>query len=184
MKPLYTYISESLDSVYHYMSIKQLVSLINDDTFIAAEDDGYSLKRYPHYLSTTRQRNALTGYPTGLLDDKLVRLTLDYDKLRSKYKSGPVDWGKAKGQALKLHWDEETYELMKQDLMLQTNVENEERFYLNSDIISDFSRYIKVISTCERWLTPAYKKAIEDYCAEYNIELRLYDTPRQFLLGR
>ena len=106
VKSLKEYIFESLELVYHYMSVKNLCNLLKTNKFYLSDNDGYNPKGKEKYnfLSTTRQRNALTGYPTGLIDPNIVRITLDYNKLRSKYKSIQVDWGKAKRLSLKSTW--------------------------------------------------------------------------------
>jgi hypothetical protein len=185
---LKTYILESLEEVYHYMGVKDFLNLIATDEFYLSDDDGYNPKGKEefHFLSTTRQRNALTGYPTGLIDRNIVRITLDYNKLHSKFKSGPVDWGKAKGAAIKKNWDPEDFERMKKSLMLQTNVENEERFYIKGDSINDFFWYVKRVDICKKYCSNKELEGIKfDLRDMYGgIPLKIYDPEKEFNIGK
>lgn len=184
VKSLKEYIFESLELVYHYMSVKNLCSLLKTNKFYLSDNDGYNPKGKENYsfLSTTRQRNALTGYPTGLIDPNIVRITLDYNKLRSKYKSSPVDWGKAKRLALKSTWGEENFEKNKTSLMLQTNVENEERFFSKSEILDDFFNYVKQVDLCEEYCTKEQIKYIQNNL--FDIPIKIYKTEKEFKSGR
>lgn len=187
MNSLISYINESLEVVYHYMSINDLLSVIEDDTFYVADDDGHNSKSRKgyNYLSTTRQKNALTEYPTGLISDKIVRLTLDYDKLRAKYKAEPVDRSKAKTRAIRNSWiNKDDFDRYEKDIMLQTNVENEERFYVNNYYIRDFYKYIKGVDIIINQCTKEEFNAIRRYCDFYKIRLKKYDNKRDFDLGR
>ena len=184
MKSLKEYIFESLELVYHYMSVKNLCNLLKTNKFYLSDNDGYNPKGMEKYsfLSTTRQRNALTGYPTGLIDPNIVRITLDYNKLHSKYKSSPVDWGKAKRLALKSTWGEENFEKNKASLMLQTNVENEERFFSKSEILNDFFNYVKQVDLCEEYCTKEQIAYIQKNLSD--LPIKIYKTEKEFKLGR
>lgn len=187
MKNLYSYyIRESLEKVYHYMSVEDLISLLKTDEFYLEENDGCNpsnLKNY-NYLSTTRQRNALTGYPTGIINPNIVRLTLDYDKLHSKYKSAPVDWSRAKRKALRSNWDDENFETMKNSLMLQTDVEMEERFFIKQDSIPNFFKYVIQIDLCEEHCHKNQLDEVVRLLEKYpNVAFNIYKKEKDFKLG-
>ena len=166
------------------MSVDDLCNLLKTNKFFLSPNDGYNPKGKENYytLSTTRQRNAFTGYPTGLIDPNIVRITLDYNKLHSKFKSSPIDWGKAKNQALKSTWGEENFEKNKTSLMLQTNVENEERFFSKAEIINDFFNYVKQVDLCEEYCTKEQITYIQNNL--FDVPLKIYKTEKEFKFGR
>lgn len=183
MKKLFFYIKESFAELYHFTNIGNLLNIIKNDEFITSADDGYTPNKYKYYISLTRMKCAFTGYPTGMIDDKIVRIVFN-GKLANKYKIKPVDWGKAKTFALKSMWGETAFNAMKDDLMLQTNVEAEERVCTNDDCIKNISKYISKIETYKNYLTQQEKREIEKYCLNNNITFIIYDNEKDFKLSK
>lgn len=186
MRSLYSYIVESLEEVYHYTNYGNLERIMKGNRYIMSVNDGYGDDKFKYYMSTTRQRNALTGYPTGMINPKIIRLTLDYDKLRHVYKIEPMDWGKAKSYAIKNSYPgtDEDFDKYYDYIRMQTNVEMEERVYSNKDIIPNFNKYIKRIDVMSGWLEKYELEDLKLRCEKYGIELRIYNTEKQFNLAK
>ena len=184
MKPLSQYIIESQHELYHYTNVGNAINICAYDKFIASEDDGHNPKGYEYYISTTRQRNALTGYPTGMLGDDLVRFVFDGTSL-NKFKIVPLDWGKAKGRAIKKNWPAggEDFDKNITSIMLQTNVESEDRILLKKPEVNDIHKYIKEIHIDNTKVSPSEFHLFQTYCDLYNIRLMDMDH-KQFILGR
>jgi len=184
MKQLYNYILESQQYLYHYTNVGNAVNVCADDVFGCSEDDGYSPKGYPYYISTTRQRNALTGYPTGMISNKLVRFVLDGSKL-SRFKITPIDWGHAKRTAIKSNWPAgpENFDKNIQSIMLQTNVESEDRILLKQEELKDFHKYISELHVDDSTATPNEIHLFKTYCDGYGIELKVMNH-KSFMIGR
>lgn len=180
------YINESLEEIYHFTNTDNLLELIKDDVFLTSSDDGYNPKEYKYYISTTRVKNANIGYPTGMLNDKIVRICLNVDILKSKYKVKPVDWGHAKEIAIKKNWPagEKDFDKNKHEILKQTNVESEERVYTNDEEIKQFSKYIKRIDVYTEWFLPVELDRIKEYCQTNGIQLVEYSDEKKFKLGK
>ena len=184
MKSLYYYIVESSDELYHYTNVDNAIDMVTDDEFLASENDGHGRKDYRWYMSTTRQRNALTGYPTGMINNHIVRFVLDGRALGSKFKIEPVDWGHAKHIAIKNNWpDPDKFDKNLNSIMLQTNVENEDRVYLKSEVLKDLHKYIKEIHLDDKTTTSTEQRLFKTYCDAYGITLKIM-SGKEFTLGR
>jgi len=183
MKSLYN-IVESLDELYHYTNVDNAIDMVTDDKFLASENDGSGRKDYRWYMSTTRQRNALTGYPTGMINNHIVRFVLDGRTLGAKFKIEPVDWGHAKHMAIKNNWpNQDQFDKNYDSIRLQTNVENEDRVYLKSEVLKDLHKYIKEIHLNDRTTTRSEQHLFKTYCDAYGIVLRIM-SDKEFTLGR
>lgn len=183
MKALKEYITEAMQELYHFTNAYNLVAILKDDTWVASigDDDENPDQTY---ISTTRMKYAGTGYPTGLIDDRnVVRVVFDGAKLNSKYKIKPVDKMKGKWMAIKANWTEPD-KFDKHFDGLQTNVEAEDRVFVNTEKIKDFHKYIKAIHINLSNIENKYLKEISKYCREYNIELKRYKNYSEFNLGR
>lgn len=168
-----------MQELYHFTNAYNLVDILKDDTWVSSNDYGKEL-----YISTTRTRNGNFGYPTGLLDDdNVVRVVFDGAKLNSKYKIKPVDKMKGKRLAIKANWpNPDDYD--KYFNAHQTNVEAEDRVFVNKETIPNVSRYIKAIHINLSNIENKYLKDIEKYCKQYNIELKKYKNYPEFNFGR
>lgn len=179
MKALIEYITEAMQELYHFTNAYNLVHILRDDTWVASNDYDEEL-----YISTTRMRNGDFGYPTGLIDDtNVVRVVFDGAKLNSKYKIKPVDKMKAKWRAIKNNWaypDKYDAHFDKH----QTDVEAEDRVFVNAEKISGVSKYIKAIHINLENIDNKYLTDIIKYCKKLNIELKQYKNDRDFNIGR
>ena len=184
MKPLSNYILESMQELYHFTNAYNLVAIMKDDEWIASIGDDDENEDQT-YISTTRSKNASTGYPTQLMDDtNIVRVVFDGNKLNSKYKIKPIDRMNGKKWAIKSNWDDDTFELNKSEILKQGNVEAEDRVYVNSNKISSIHKYIKSIHINLSNIDNKYIKTISEYCKKYDIELKRYKNHSEFNLGR
>lgn len=153
--------------------------------FIPSLDDGDNPSGYSHYISTTRQRSALTGYPTHMIPDDIVRVTLDERALHSRYKIVPIDFCRAKWYAVKDKWqDKDDFNKYHDDIMLQSNVEMEDRVLLNDDEIKSFHKYVVRIDLNNEAIDPSDADTIIRYCDKYDIPLNIYTNPKDFVTGR
>lgn len=179
MKQLKDYILESMQELYHFTNAYNLVNILKDDTWIASNDYDKEL-----YISTTRMRNANLGYPTELIDDtNMVRVVFDGAKLNSKYKIKPVDKMKGKWMAIKANWAEpDSFD--KYFDRHQTNVEAEDRVFVNTEKILGVCKYIKEIHINLSNIENKYLNDIIKYCRKHNIELKKYKNYSDFNLGR
>ena len=179
MKQLKDYILESMQELYHFTNAYNLVAIMKDDTWIASNDYDKEL-----YISTTRMRNANFGYPTELIDDtNVVRVVFDGRKLNSKFKIKPVDKMKGKWMAIKANWAKpENYD--KHFDAHQTNVEAEDRVFVNAEKIFGVSKYIKAIHINLKNIDNKYLTDIIKYCKKHNIELKQYKNDKEFNIGR
>lgn len=179
MKALTDYIFEAMQELYHFTNAYNLVDILKDDTWIASNDYDKEL-----YISTTRMRNGIFGYPTGLLDDNnVVRVVFDGTKLNSKYKIKPVDKMHGKRLAVKANWSNpEDYD--KYFNAHQTNVEAEDRVFINATEVKGAHKYIKAIHVNLSNIDNKYLKDIIMYCKQYNIELKQYKNDKDFNIGR
>lgn len=179
MKALTDYILESMHELYHFTNAYNLVDIMKDDTWLSSNDHDEEL-----YVSTTRIKNANFGYPTGLLDDNnVVRVVFDGTKLNSKYKIKPVDKMHGKRLAIKANWSNpDDYD--KYFNAHQTNVEAEDRVYVNSNKITSIHKYIKSIHINLSNIDSKYIKDISEYCKKFDIELKKYKNYSEFNLGR
>lgn len=183
MKQLKDYILESMQELYHFTNAYNLVNILKDDTWASSIDYDNDYQEYP-YISTTRTKYGNIGYPTGLMDDtNVVRVVFDGAKLNSKYKIKPVDKMKGKWMAIKANWAEPD-KFDKHFDGLQTNVEAEDRVFVNAEKIKGISKYIKAIHINMSNIENKYLKEISKYCTEYDIELKRYKNFPEFNLGR
>ena len=168
-----------MQELYHFTNAYNLVAILKDDTWVASNDYDKEL-----YISTTRMRRGDFGYPTELIDDtNVVRVVFDGRKLNSKFKIKPVDKMKGKWMAIKANWVEpESFD--KHFDSHQTNVEAEDRVFVNTEKIKDVRKYIKAIHINLSNIENKYLKEISKYCREYNIELKRYKNYSEFNLGR
>ena len=66
--------------------------------------------------------------------------------------------------------------------MLQTNVENEERFFSKAEIINDFFNYVKQVDLCEEYCTKEQITYIQNNL--FDVPLKIYKTEKEFKFGR
>lgn len=186
MKQLNEYINEALEELYHFTFDTNLFGIIKTDTIRSSHDDGYSPKGFEYYISATRSKNANTGYPTQMWGDgSLVRIVLDSRLINSKMKIKPIDFSPAKGRAIKVNWvNKDDFDKYKDSIMMQSNVEAEDRILLNKKSIPNFHIYIKEIHICKDDISDKYYKPIKTYCDKYNIPLIEFEDKRKFNRGK
>lgn len=183
MKELKQSILESLEELYHYTNNHNLNGICGEDILYASQNDGVGLKKYDYFVSTSRQINTLTGYPKSMISDKICRIVFDRVKL-SKFKIGPVDWGRAKGYAIKANWeDKEFFDKHLSTIKEQPNVESEERIYLKNDCIPQVHKYIKRIDIDSSTVSYNELLIVKKYCDKHNIELKLSEHSK-FIYGK
>lgn len=125
--------------VYHYCGYVACYGICENNQFVLSHimrgtADGNINKTY-HYLSLTRQKTRKIGYSQY----KDVRITLDGDKLNSRYKGGPVDyWGTSMG---KQYYMQDGNKRGRYDPK-QSRTENEDRVFSNDPVIPNASDYI------------------------------------------
>jgi hypothetical protein len=181
MKALSNYLLESMQELYHFTNAYNLVAILKDDTWIASNDYDKEL-----YISTTRMKYGDTGYPTELMDDtNVVRVVFDGNKLNSKYKIKPVDKMRGKWMAIKANWAQpEKFDGSWWHTKKQTNVEAEDRVFINATEVKGAHKYIKAIHVNLSNIDNKYLKDIVMYCKQYNIELKQYKNDKDFNIGR
>lgn len=186
MKDLYTYINEALEELYHFTNDYNLVAITKSDTFEASPDDGHSPKGFDYYISATRSKNANTGYPTQMWDNEgLVRIVLDGRKINSKMKIKPLDFSPSKGRAIKANWkNKEDFDKYKADIMMQSNVEAEDRILLNKPEIKNFHTYIKEIHICKDNIDKDRYVLIKNWCNAVKVNLIEFENMREFNRGK
>lgn len=185
MKGLYTYINEAMEELYHFTCSYDLVGIAKNDEFYSSKNDGHSPKGFDYYMSTTRSKNANTGYPSQIWGDELVRIVLDGRKINSKMKIQPLDFSPSKGRAIRVNWNNvEDFDKYKDSIMMQSNVEAEDRILLNKKSIPNFHIYIKEIHICKDDISDKYYKPIKKYCDKYNIPLIEFEDKRKFNRGK
>lgn len=184
MKTLTQYITESQHELYHFTNVKDALKICSVDKWIGSYDDGGNPKGFGYFISTTRQRNALTGYPTGMLGNDLVRFVFDTTAM-SKFKIIPYNHFRGfKLRAIKQNWeDQEAFDKYKDEVMLQTNVEAEDRILLRKEEIPNVHKYIKEIDLDDSKTTDAEYELFKEYCDKYSITLIMMDH-KKFILGR
>lgn len=182
MKSLSCYITESLQELYHFTNAGNLINIIKDDEWVSSMEENGEM-----YISTTRSKNASTGYATQLIDEtNIVRIVFDGQKLNSKFKIKPVDKMRGKWQAIKANWnkcDPEVWNQNKENIMKQGNVESEDRVFVHDETIPNIHKYIKSIHINLENINSEYINPIEDYCNKYDIEFRKYKNTKKFNLG-
>ncbi len=176
-------IVESIQELYHFTTVNCLMSIIDEDKFICSVDD-YHNDGYPYYMSLTRKRSALDGYPQAMLSSNLVRIIIDADALKSRYKIKSMDYGPAKWHAIKSNWkDKKAFDDNRDEIMKQSGVESEDRAYIKDEVIQDFHKYIKGIHLDASKINKYQYEEIKRYCEKYNINLTT-STHSRFMLGR
>lgn len=167
------YLTESLQKVYHSLNAHALIKILKDDSFelspnISNTETEMGNDKY-YFLSTMRNKSGTfflgvskdTKYPLNT-----VYVELDYDYLKSKMKSKPVDYWKAG----------------------RKNSEEEERFWTNEDHLTNVSKFIKSIHVFLR------ENDLRDYRKTYanlywqakfkKIPIHFYDKPQNFVVGK
>jgi hypothetical protein len=180
MKTLLTYLTESIQELYHFTNAENLIGIIEDDTWICSQEYDGEI-----YISTTRMKYGASGYPTQLLNSSnVIRIVFDGRKLNSKYRIRPVDKMRGKRMAIKANWSNPTsFDANKSEIMKQGNVEAEDRVFINTEEIKDVHKYIKSIHIDLSNIESKYIKDIETYCNEFDIELKKYKNTKEFNLG-
>lgn len=136
--------------VYHWCSPQTAVKILNtnrfslmNNLFKAAESDiiGTSHKRM-WYMSLTRNgKIGMGGYSNG--EHTWVRLTLDGDKLNSRYHTKAIDyWGAEMGKNARYQNARKDGTKIKKPSI---DTESEDRLYSKKPFIEDATSYIKVI---------------------------------------
>lgn len=167
------YLTESLQKVYHALNAHSLIKILKDNSFelspnVSNVETGMGNDKY-YFLSTMRNKSGTfllgvskdTKYPLNT-----VYVELDYDYLKSKMKSKPVDYWQAG----------------------RKNSEEEERFWTNDDHLTNVSKFIKSIHVLLR------KGDLEEYRKTYvnlywqaefkKIPIYFYDNPQNFVVGK
>lgn len=182
MTSLNEYINESIQELYHFTDGKSLVEILKYDKFKTSQNDGHNPGNYTHFISTTRTQYSKIGYPSGMLNDDIVKIVLYKSKLKSNFKITPIDWGKAKLLYIKSKWSggKEDYDKNKKELIKQTNVESEDRLLTNKEYIGDFHKYIKKIILNTQTIQPKDADDIIRYCDRYNVEVVVCENDKEF----
>jgi hypothetical protein len=167
------YLTESLQKVYHALDVYALNKLLKNNSFelspnVSNVETEMGNDKY-YFLSTMRNKSG--SFFLGVSKDtkyplKHAYLELDYDYLKSKMKSKPVDYWKAG----------------------RKNSEEEERFWTNDDQLTNVAKFIKAIHVFLRKdaLTEHRKMYVNLYWqAKFkSIPLYFYDNPQNFVLGK
>lgn len=171
------YLTESLQKVYHALTLNALMEILKTDSIelspnmSSVEKDLGNDKYY--FLSTMRNKSGtfLLGISKSTrLPMKDAYIELDYDYLKHHMKATPVDYWKAgrKGS------------------------EEEERFWSNEDKVKHVDKFIKAIHILKRDnLEPEQIKYLHDkmtsiwYAARTKkIPIYFYDKPVNFVAGK
>lgn len=169
------YLTESLEKVYHALNSRSLIEILKNNSLELSpnvSDVETKLGKGKYYFLST-MRNKSGTYFLGVSKDTKypmqdVYVELDYDYLKSKMKSAPVDYWEAgrKGS------------------------EEEERFWSNDDHISDVSKFIKKIHVLLRKdeldLDKPNKTLLNLYWqAKFKkIPIFIYDKSQNYILGK
>lgn len=168
-------LNESLEKVYHALNVHQLISILKNDSLelspnVSKVETDLNDKKY-YFLSTMRNKSGT--YFLGISKDtkfpmKDVYVELDYDYLKSKMKSGPVDYWQAN----------------------RKGSEEEERFWSNEDHISNVKSFIKKIHVLvhkDDLTDEKRKKHLVNlyWQAKFKkIPLFFYDNSQNFVVGK
>jgi len=173
-----------MSELYHFTDGAALVSILKSDEFRASEGDSIN-HDYKYFVSTTRQQYAGVGYPQAMLASDICKLVLDGDKLNSRYKIVPVDWGHAKAQAIRDSWPEPefSFDPHKAERLKQINVESEDRILLRKPTIPYAHRYIKTIYIDTNTIDPGDAEDIIKYGEKYGIDVIVTQTTKEFMMA-
>lgn len=143
--------------VYHYCGYASCYGICENNQFVLSHimrgtADG-NINKTRHYLSLTRVKT----HKVGFSQHRDVRITLDGEKLNSRYKGGPVDyWGASMGKqwymkdgAERGHFDTH-----------QSRTENEDRVFSKDPVIPNAKEYILRIDVL---LTPERNGSYNEY---------------------
>ena len=171
------YLTESLQKVYHALSLDSLLKILKTDSLelnpnISKTETDLGNKKY-YFLSTMRNKTGsfflgvskTTNYPM-----KDAYIELDYDYLKHHMSSAPVDYWQAGRKAS----------------------EEEERFWSNDDKIKHVNKFIKSIhiwirDKIEPEQLEYFKKKMTNiwYAAtDKKIPIYFYDKPVNFVAGK
>lgn len=169
------YLTESLQTVYHALDIRSLIEILKNNSLelspnVSNVETEMGNKKY-YFLSTMRNKSGT--YFLGVSKDtkfplKNVYMELDHDYLKSRMKSGPVDYWKAG----------------------RKSSEEEERFWSDNDHLSDVSKFIKKIHVLlerDEKDVENPKKVLLDlfWQAKFKkIPIYFYDKPQNYVLGK
>ncbi len=167
------YLTESLQKVYHALNVHQMIEILKNNLFeltpnISKVEKDLGDKKY-YFMSTMRNKSGT--YFLGVSKDtkypmKNVYFEIDYDYLKSRMKSAPVEyWGAGRKGS-----------------------EEEERFWSNDDSIGNVGKWIKKIHVL-------IKKDVEDSWKKHlvnlywqskmrNIPIYFYDDSKNFITGK
>ena len=190
MKDLSTHILEALEELYHFTNYANLMSILSSDT-LRGSDEVCSDGTDPKFISLTRSKTSLTGYPHGMTDDKVIRIVLDGRKLQSRYKITPYDYFGSRGSSsktlsMKTSWsDPGQFNLDADTTYRNPNVEAEDRIFLNAGVkgISDISSYIREIQVKGGDFTRDQIRDLNSICNKRGIDMKIL-SPRRFEIGR
>lgn len=170
-------LNESFQKVYHATPLNALYSILKNDTLelvpnIANVEKSLGGKEKYYYLSTMRNKSG--KYFLG--SDKIAKLArvetyleLDYDYLKSRMKSLPVDyWGSGRKYS-----------------------EEEERFWSNDSELKNISKFIKSIHVLIRKETDEFKgsdmkklQQLKFMANTRKIPIFFYDSPENYVVGK
>lgn len=193
MDKLYTYITEAMDELYHFTNLDNMVSIARDD-FMAGYEQSIvrpsdNTTTTCFMISTTRMRYAKGGYPATMINQNLIRITLDGRAIERKYELRNWVYDSSYRNPVGAHIYRRNRHLDPYGDWTQL-FEAEERIVISKgDGINDFHKFIKRIDICSTRISmdPDWEQkydALERYCNEYGIELKLYHTVRDFDYGR
>lgn len=123
--------------LYHFTTLDNLLSILTQNMFVLRDynhpsnaEEILPYKRY--FLCTTRNKRYGEGF-TVICKNAKVRISLDADKLKCRYKSSPVNIWKISSRR------------HPKTILNSFKVEAEERFYNHTNTIPNVKRYIRKI---------------------------------------
>lgn len=188
MKDLSLHINEALEELYHFTTYSSMISILLSDVLRGCDEvcsDGTD----PKFISPTRSKISATGYPHGMIDDKIIRIVLDRKKLQSKYKISPYDYfgckgGSSKILSMKPCWcNPDQFNLDNDTIYRNPNVEAEDRLFLNAGImgVQDISLYIKEIQVKDGDFNREQMRELSRMCIDRGVEMKVL-SPKKFEL--
>jgi hypothetical protein len=163
MKSLVSYLCERIeDCYYHFTNVENILRILKDGYFITSKNDGYNPEKYSNYISLSRTLSFSHGYAKALINqENVARITINKQKLKSKYKVIPIDTIKGKRTDPNYMWGK---------YKDQVNVENEDRVLLNTDKIKLEDIPIELILIKNNTMSRETKQEFEEFCKKRNIK--------------
>lgn len=167
------YLTESLEKVYHALNVHQMIEILKNNSFeltpnVSTVETNLGGKKY-YFMSTMRNKSGT--YFLGVSKDtkypmKDVYFEIDYDYLKSRMKSAPVEyWGSGRKGS-----------------------EEEERFWSNDDSIGDVGKWIKKIHVLmKKDVDDSWKKHLVNlyWQAKFRkIPIVFYNDSKNYIVGK